>query len=103
MQSLKCDIVAIERSDPRHGESLEVRSMEKTYPRRRTFDDRVRHGDPHASSKASLTSSSAKCAEVKKIDSESCGQVNVTPAESFKENSPDVPSMPHRRSRRSRE
>ena len=32
---------------------------------------------------------------MKKIVSESCGQVNVAPAESVKENSPEVPSVPH--------
>ena len=38
MQSLKHEIVVIERSvstDPRHGESQEARSMEKTYPRQK--------------------------------------------------------------------
>ena len=35
-------------------------------------------------------------AEVKKIVSESCGQVNVAPAETIKENSPDVPSVTHK-------
>ena len=63
-------------------------------PQTKDVDDGVRHGDPHASSKAPLTSSSAECAEVKKIVGESCGQVNVAPAESVKENSPDVPSVP---------
>ena len=65
-------------------------------PQTKDVDDGVRHGDPHASSKAPLTSSSAECAEVKKIVGESCGQVNVAPAESVKENSPDVPSVPHK-------
>ena len=32
---------------------------------------------------------------MKKIVSESCGQINVAPAESVKENSPDVSSVPH--------
>ena len=43
----------------------------------------------HMRTRASVTSSSAECAEAK-IVSESCGQVNVTPAESVKEHSPDV-------------
>ena len=43
-----------------------------------------------------MTSSSAECAEVKRIVSESCGQAKVAPAESVKENSPDVPSVPHK-------
>ena len=33
--------------------------------------------------------SSAECAKAKKIASESCGQVNVAPAESVKENPPN--------------
>ena len=41
-------------------------------PQMKDVDDGVRQGDPHASSNALLTSSSAKCAEVKKIVSESC-------------------------------
>ena len=64
-------------------------------PQTKDVDNGVRQGDPHASSKASLTRSSAECAEVKKIVSESCGQVNVAAAESVKENSPDVSSVPH--------
>ena len=43
-----------------------------------------------------MTTSGAECAEVKKIVSESCGQVNVAPAESVKKNSPDVPRVPHK-------
>ena len=39
--------------------------------------------------------SSAEHVEAKKITSESCEQVNVAPAELVKENSPDVPSVPH--------
>ena len=39
-----------------------------------------------------MTGSSAECVEAK-IASESCGQVNVAPAESVKKNSPDVPSV----------
>ena len=64
-------------------------------PQTKDVDNGVRQGDPHASSKASLTRSSAECAEVKKIVSESCGKVNVAPAESVKENSSDVSSVPH--------
>ena len=73
-------------------------------PQMKDVDDGVRQGDPHASSNALLTSSSAKCAEVKKIVSENCGQVNVAPAESVKGNSSDVASVPHetQKSRRSR-
>ena len=56
----------------------------------------VRRGDPHASSEASITGSSAECTEVKKIASESCRQVNVRAAELVKENSPDVPGVPHK-------
>ena len=47
------------------------------------------------SSKASVMGSSTEHIEAKKITSESCEQVNVAPAELVKENSPDVPSVPH--------
>ena len=59
------------------------------------LDDGVRHEDPHASSKASVTDSSAECIKAKKIASESCGQVNAAPAESVKETSPEVSSVAH--------
>ena len=39
-------------------------------PQTKDVDNRVRHGYPHASSKAQLTSSSAKCTEVKNIVSD---------------------------------
>ena len=60
------------------------------------LNDEVRHGDPRASFKASVTGSSAEHVEAKKITSESCEQVNVAPAEVVKANSPDVPSVPHK-------
>ena len=93
-ESLEREIMAIERSagaEPRHGEALESSPGEvnkKTYP-----DERPRcHSRtwrPHASSKISVTGSSAECVEAKKIASESCAQVSVAPAESVKENSPN--------------
>ena len=44
-----------------------------------------------------MSGSSAECAQAKKIASESCsGQVNVAPAESVKDNPPDVPSVPNK-------
>ena len=97
-QSLKHEIVAIERSAGAHPRQTPVwaRPMKKAYPKTKDLNNGVRHGDPHVSSKASVTGSSAEYVEAKKITSESCEQVNVAPAELVKENSPDVPSVPHK-------
>ena len=53
------------------------------------FNEGVRHGDPHTSSKPSVT------LLLFPPPSESCRQDNIAPAESVEENSPDVPSVPH--------
>ena len=97
-QSLEREIVAIERSAGAHPRQTPVwaRPTKKAYPKMKDLNDGVRHGDPHASSKASVMGSSAKHVEAKKITSESCEQVNVAPAELVKANSPDVPSVPHK-------
>ena len=68
-------------------------SMKKTYPRRKTSTTES-DIETHGSSKASVTSSSVECAKVE-IVIESCRQTNVALAESVKENSPDLPSVPH--------
>ena len=61
---------------------------EEDLPLDENLNDRVRHGDPHASSKVSVMGSSAEHIGAKKINSESCEQVNV--------NSPDMPSVSHK-------
>ena len=65
--------MAIERSvsaGSHHRESLESslgEVNEEDLPQTKDVDDGVRHGDPHASSKASVTSSSAECTEATTI------------------------------------
>ena len=56
------------------------------------LDHRVRRGNLHASCEALMTCSSA---DVKKIASESCGQVNIAAADPVKESPPDMPSVLH--------